>query len=845
MSKSSAFRIALGADAVSIWSSEIFGATESSRVRDFLSRAFAVDEVEDVELRRSRGFGRVRYRALANPARVWQKLSRALRARESVEDGASSAAPAPAVEVDQLYLDAPGSRSIRVSRIGGALSTWRLRQQSPNTLRLSHPVLRNRRDIVFRLEEELASLLGVQEYRASALTAGVTIHFDAATTTAPRLVRELERAWPRLLDGLDGPPSRVRLVAASGLLGLAYTGQYVVPALRPLAVAGVALYSTPNIVNAAKQLTRGQIGVSALYTTGLAFMLVSGLPFTASVMATFMQLWPHLTHRSIVQSQRRIFAVQRRHPSWARLANVDGSEVEVSVDRLVEGDLVTVRSGELVPVDGVIESGAAAVAADVVFGSHRVEDKYPNEPIFAGSRVQDGQLTIRVQGAGARTRASELASLLPRGLLAELPSSLEAERIATRNAKPALAGALLALALKSTPFPAQAIIRPDYATGARIGAQLAAARGLALAFQRGALFRKPAALDRLAQTEVYVLDDSAGLDRRSIEVAVVETVHGVAAELVVGYASAAQRGARNELSQALAAFTSRRGVARPRLEALERKRGVARYRDAEGNTIEVATPEHIAQTGVEVPHFSSRLRRRSATAGDSALASAESGLRPLWVLRNGAVIGVISMSRTGALVGKQLVTALRAHGRVAAGRPTIIYLSRGSERDAGELARALGIQHARGGLSPEAKADVIRALGGKVLWIGDGSSPDTERAIAASTISVSVAPLARAGNDDRADILIPYEGLTRLPHVLQLGRAHANGIEADYQALYTTNLLGVAAALAVGVPPLHVGLLSNLGTGIVYSRHAMVLSRLAFAAEQKRARLVRTSSPEA
>lgn len=844
MSKSSAFRIALGADAVSIWSSELFGATESSRVRDFLSRAFAVDEVEDVELRRSKGFGKVRYRALANPARVWQKLSRALRSSTGdARDTPGSDAPSP-VEADQLYLDVPGSRSIRVSRIGGVLSTWRLRQQSPNTLRLSHPALRNRRDIVFRLEEELASLIGVEQYRASALTAGVSIRFDAAATTAPRLVRELERAWPRLLDGLDGPPSRVRLVAASGLLGLAYTGQYVVPALRPLAVAGVALYSAPNVVNAAKQLTRGQIGVSAMYTTGLAFMLVSGLPFTASVMATFMQLWPHLTHRSIVQSQRRIFAAQRRHSSWARLVSADGSEVEVSLEQLVEGDIVTVRSGELVPVDGVVESGAAAVSADVVFGSHRVEDKYPNEPVFAGSRVHDGQLTIRVQGTATRSRASELASLLPRGLLTDLPSSLEAERIANRNAKPALAGALLALALTRVPFPAQAIIRPDYATGARIGAQLAAARGLALAFQSGVLFRKPAALDRLDQTDVYVLDDSAGLERRSIEVAVVETVDGVSAELVVGYAAAAQRGARTELSQALGAFISRRGVARPKPQAFERKSGVARYGDGEGNTIEVATPERIAQTGVEVPHFSSRLRRRSAVAGATALASAEAGLRPLWVLRNGAVVGVISLSRTGPLVGKRLVAALRAHAQVTPARPRIIYLSRGGEGDAEALARAIGIEHARGGLSPEAKADAIRALGGKVLWIGDGSSPGTEPAIAASATSLSLASLARAG-DDRADISLPYDGLARLPHVLQLGRAHARGLQADYQTLYTTNLLGVAAALAAGVPPLHVGLLSNLGTGIVYSRHAMLLSRLAHAAEQKRARLARSSTPEA
>jgi cation transport ATPase len=836
MTQSSAFRIALGASAVSIWSPEIFGAAESTRVRDFLSRAFAVEEVEDVELRRSKGFGRVRYRALANPARVWQKLGRALRSSDDAAAGEPSQVAAASVDAGPLYLDGPGKRSIRVSRIGEVLSTWRVRQASPNTLRLSHPVLRNRRDIVFRLEEELAALLGVEEYRASALTGTVSIRFDAASTTAARLVRELERAWPRLLDGLDGPPSRARLLAASGLLGLAYTGQYVVPALRPVAVAGVALYSSTNVVSAAKQLTRGQIGVSAMYTTGLAFMLVSGLPFTASVMATFMQLWPHLAHRSIVRSQRRIFAPLRRQPSWARLLSDDGSELAVSVDRLAPGDRVSVRRGEIISVDGVVESGAAAVAADVVLAGGRVEDKYPDDAVLAGSYVRDGQLSIRVRRAGAQTHASGLASLLPRGLLADLPSSLEAERIANRNAKPALAAALLALVATRTPFPAQAIIRPDYATGARIGAQLAVASGLARAFQNGVVFRKPAALDRLARSEVYVIDDSAGLERPSVEVAAVETLREVSAELVVGYAAAAaRRDGRSEQSRALLAFAARRGVSLPKPQAFERLSGVARYRDAEGHTIEVATPEQIAATGVPVPHLPSRLRRRAVARADSALASGEPGLRPLWVLKDGAVLGVISLSRTGASAGRRAVAALRAHAELTATPPHIIYLSRAGRGEARALAGQLGIEHARGGLSPEAKADAIRALGRAVLWIGDGSDPDAGPAIAASTLSLSVAPLSRAA-EDRADILLPNDGLSRLPHVLQLGRSHARSVEADYRTLYATNLLGVAAALTVSIPPLQVGLLSNLGTGIIYSRHAMQLSRLAHAAERRRAR---------
>lgn len=326
MTKSAGLRIALNTDGVSIWSSEIFDSPEPSRVREFLARAFAVQEIEGVELRRAKAFGRIRHGSNANRGQVWRKLSRALSAlAEPRAPSAQHEGHAAAVDARSVFLDGPPRLPVRITRIGNVLSSWRVRHRDDRTLRLWHPILRNRRDIVFRLEEELSSLHGIEAFRASALTASVSIRFDA-TTTAERLALELEKAWPRLLRGLDGPPSRKRLVAASALTGLAYTGQYLVPTLRPIAVAGVVLYGLPNVGKGAKELRQGRVGLSALYSTGLVYLLISGLPFTASLMSTLMQLWPQLSHRKIVSTERRLFIEQRRRPTWARVLNAEGVE---------------------------------------------------------------------------------------------------------------------------------------------------------------------------------------------------------------------------------------------------------------------------------------------------------------------------------------------------------------------------------------------------------------------------------------------------------------------------------------------------------------------------------------
>jgi manganese/zinc-transporting P-type ATPase C len=825
MIKNSALRVALGADGVSIWSSEIFGDSQSPRLRDFLSRAFSVQEVEGVELRRAKSFGRIRYGSLRNPAQVWRKLSRALGAPAS-GDGISSAesdlGPGPGlvrrVDAGLLYLEAPGAKQVRVSRIGDSLSTWQVRRQTDNTLRLWHPVLRNRRDVVFRLEEELAAILGIEDFRASTLTGRVSIRFDNRALTAERIARELEKAWPRLLEGLDGPPSRKRLVAAVGIAGLSFTGQYLVPPLRPVAVAAVALYGAPNVINAAKQLARGQVGVSALYTAGLGMTLATGMPFASSAIAVLMQFWPQLAHRKIVRSQRRIFAGPRRRPISARLPAEDGIEVDVSIDDLQQGDRIVVRHGELVPVDGVVEDGFAAVVADALFGGDQLRDKSQGDAVSAGEFVRDGSLTIRVERTGAQTAASRVASLLPSTPIAGMPSSLEAERIANRNAKPALALAALSFAVTRTLRPSQVLLRPDYATAPRLSAQLSAFHGIASGLQQGVLFRNPAALDRVVQADIFVLDDSAGLERRRVEVSLVQNVEGVSAELVLGYAVAGLRTARTEQSRALMVAATKRKTRVPKADSTSTHAGVTRFRDSRGSAIEVATWPYVAASKLDVPE---RLQTAPVETDQPAL-------RPLWVLRNDRVIGVVRFARNGALVGRQVVAALKAQNE----RARIVYLSGSADAQVQALARKLGIELAHGGLTRAAKLDLLRGFGGKTIWIGDGADRDAHDFAAASTVSISVAPLARA-HEDAADILLPLVGLEGLPAVIDLGRAHARRLIQGYRTVYAANLLAISGAAHPRYIGLYAGLLSNAGTGLIYARQAWELNRLASAVERK------------
>jgi cation-transporting P-type ATPase C len=833
-------RIAPGNEGVSIWSPALFANPSGADSRQFLSRAFSVPEVAAVDIRQADAFGRIHYQSTTEAPGIWRKLSQALRSLGG-RPRASKTDDEPLIEpegVDGLYLEGPPTLPIRVQRVGLLLSTWRLRYESKTRVRLSHPILLNRKDVAYRLEEELAAILGVTDFRTSVLTSSVVVHLDPRLLNLQRLVRRLEASWPKLLDGLEGPPSSKKFVAAVSLLGLAYTGQYLVPALKPLAILGVAAYGFPNVVNGAKQLVRGQIGLPALYTAGLTFMLIGGMPFASTVMAVLMQLWPRLAYGTMTKSQRRLFAVHRQRATWARVVQEDGLEIEVDIDTLSAGDLVTIQQGEVVPVDGVITEGLAAIDEEALSGTAGAQDKTTGDSVYAATFVRAGRITVRVEKVGLDTVAGIIGAQLPHGKL-ELPSSVEAEKSANNMAKPALALAGVSLFTTQLMRPSQAYIRPDYATGPRLSAQLAALHDIGDGLHQGIFFRDPAAVDRIAATDVYVFDDSTALERRRIEVGDIIALAGVARHLVLSYATAAFPAFQNERAGALLAKSLEAGVPLPEIFQRVRQAGVIRYRDKEGHQVDIAAPAYITARGTRVPDSIADALTAFSTGRKKSELPDEVPLRPLWVLRDDKVLGVVTFHRQGEWEGKEIIETLQARNK----RARFIYISSHAQARAESIANKIGITTVLGELDAQEKARTLEKLGRRTMWIGDGSLADSLPAIEAGTVSVSLAGADKISSD-AANIILFQPSLRGIVPVRRVGRGHRARIESAYRAIYTANLLAVAGGFFGGFGSLESGLTSNMGTGYVYASYRRLLHNLIARIEAKRARLLLPASEE-
>jgi cation transport ATPase len=804
----------------------IFGGDNDANARRFLERAFSLPEVRRAVVRREQGLIDLVLEPLADASYVWRRLGALLRRP-------LTAKIAGAVRADRIPLHAPAAGlPVRVNRAGGGLTTFQVRAVSSEWLRIGHPLLR-RRDVRGRLHTLLRSTYGVQEVRGAGLWASVVVVYDQRLIDTDQLLRLLDDSWSFLLQGPPVAPPTKKLFIAGALVALAFTGQFLRLALRPWATAAVALYSLPNAIRAIRDLKHGQIGVPATASVSLGFLLWTGMPFASSVMATFAQLWPALANGLAARIEHRLFAEYHRRLAWARLTIATDRDARIELADLRLGTTVWARKGDIIPVDGEVLEGSAAIDEHILTCARGAVDRTVGDTVFAGALVRDGAIAIRAQRVGEATSAAALSRALPYGAVSDLPSSAEAERVANRNAKPALVLAGLFLLATRTPRLSQVAIRPDYASAPRLSSHLSALRAVAESLEAGALIRNPSALDRLLAADVCIIDDGVDFAAREVQVEDVKSDSWTAGAEALALAAAALVES-DPRARALRQESERVRSFAPPARGQHRIAGASLFVDESGSVVTVATPD-FALRNLRTP-ASNVLRVLRAEAG---VIGSDPATRALAVARGRDILGVIRFNRRGPLLAADSVSALRRQMP----KVQFVHFSSGSQDVAETRTDSIGLDAVFGGLDLAAKVRALRSISSHAIWIGDGGDLKSASVRAAATVTVSAAGI-EALPRDVADIVLLRGDLASLVVARRLAEHRLDRLKDDYRVVYFANLAALAGGVFAGFGSLRAGLTSNLGSAAVFLSHWRSLNRLAARAEREAEASHRTSAGE-
>ncbi|MDP9890113.1 heavy metal translocating P-type ATPase [Pseudarthrobacter enclensis] len=539
----------------------------------------------------------------------------------------------------------------------------------------------------------------------------------------------------------------------------------------------------------------GLTGVLPDYPTA-AFFAVTVLIMNYHIFSEWLSL---LVKTRSSQSVRKLLDLQ---PDLARLVTVDGAEAEVPVEQVRVGDLVRVRPGERIPLDGRVRDGVSAVDVSLVTGEPVPVDAGPGDQVVGGSVNGTGTLRVQVSATGAEgflaqvIRHVEDARALKPGILHLVDRILRVytPTILTISAVALLGWLAGSWALTGEPdvrravFAALSVLVMGYPCAVGIAAPLAIVRGAGTAADKGIVMRTGEAFQTFRQVRTIVLDKTGTLTEGKPAVTATEPATGTAHELLA-LAAAAEQHSEHPLGRAIVNAARDRAITPAPAWEFESVTGSGVRAMIGGAVVLAGSPAFLTAEGVALSGLVHRIDQFEA-AGNTVIG----------IARDGRALGVIALADRLRPDAAAAVESMRAAGL----EPVLV--TGDNERAARRVAEQTGISDVRAGVRPEGKAGIVRELqagGTRVAMVGDGIND------APALMQADVGIAAGAGTDiavESADIVLLREDVA--------GVMDARTISDSAYRRTRTNVALAFAFNGIGVP--------LAATGLVYPVWAMI-----------------------
>ncbi|MBX6329108.1 MAG: cation-translocating P-type ATPase [Pseudolabrys sp.] len=595
-------------------------------------------------------------------------------------------------------------------------------------------------------------------------------------------------------------------------LGLTAVTPWLVGLLALVLIFGVARHI---LYMAAQALRRGILNQHVLLELGAfaglfggAIGLVfhpAGYPtapfFAVSVMVTTYHLFSEWL--SLIVKTRSSQAVKRLldlQPDMARLVR-DGREVEVPIETVAVGDLVRIRPGERVPVDGEVVEGHSSVDQSLVTGEPLPIERIAGDTVTGGSINGTGTLLVRASAVGdasflrrvarevedARALKPGLLHLVDRVLVIYTPTVLAVAVLAVIGwiAVPWLVG--VAPDIQRAVFAGLSVLVMGYPCAVGISAPLSIVRGAGEAAEHGILMRTGEAFQGYRLVKRIVFDKTGTLTEGRPTLHEIEPAAGSADELLA-IAAAAEAASEHPLADAITTAAFARGVTPPGVSEFEAVAGQGVQARIEGRLVLVGSPVFLQRHGISLAPIAARIAALEAAGRTVIVVGCE-----------GELIGLLGL---GDVIRQEAAAAIKALQE--AGLQTAL-VTGDNERAARRVANEVGIADVHAGVLPGEKAELIRRLQqhGRVAMVGDGIND------APALMQADVGIAMGGGTDiaiDSADIIVLNNRLDSVVKAREISRRSYSKMLQNVSLAFLFNGIGVPLA----------------ATGLVYPVWAMV-----------------------
>ncbi len=551
------------------------------------------------------------------------------------------------------------------------------------------------------------------------------------------------------------------------------------------------------------------VGTSAAYLYSLAAIVFpsffeaaglagqGGVPLyfdTATAIITLILLGRFLEARARLHTSDAIRRLVGLAPRTARVVR-DGAEIDVPIPEVRVGDIVRVRPGESIAVDGVVVDGASGVDESMITGESLPVSKRLDDLVIGGTLNTTGTLTFRATRVGAETVLARIIRLVSAAQGSRAPIQRLADVVTGVFVPAVLALAALTfvawfafgpgpafnLALLNT--VAVLIIACPCALGLATPTSIMVGTGKGA--EAGVLFRNAEALERLGSVRAVVLDKTGTLTEGRPRVTdIVRLADGPAEDRLLALTAAAERGSEHPLADAIVREAlEHRGLAIPEASGFEATAGGGITARVDGVAVQVGRPGFLESAGIDVSPLRLEADRLAAD-----------GKTPVLVALDGRAVGVVAIADTLKPGSIEAVAALHGLGLEVA------MLTGDNRRTAEAIGRAVGIDRILADVRPDGKAAAVRSLqaeGKPVAMVGDGVNDAP--ALASAEVGIAMG----TGTDvaiDSADVTLMSGDLRGLVTAIALSRATMRNIRQNLFWAFAYNVVLIPVAMGALYP---------------------------------------------
>jgi Cd2+/Zn2+-exporting ATPase/Cu+-exporting ATPase len=574
----------------------------------------------------------------------------------------------------------------------------------------------------------------------------------------------------------------------AGMLGLGNT----VARFDVIALVATLAGGYPIFKEAVANLLARRMTMELSMTIALAAALAIGEFFTALVIVLFVLVAEVLEGLTVGRGRRAIKDLLDLLPRQAVVRRGSGTQ-EIGAAEVQVGDVVLVKPGARVPVDGVVVAGNSFVDQAPITGESLPVEKLPGSSVYAGTINQSGVIEVRTEGIGRDTAFGKIIETVERAEQSRAPIQKTADRLAGYLVYFAIGCAALTFVVTQDVRSTISVVIVAGACGIAAGTPLAVLGAIGRAARQGAIIKGGLFLEALGTVDTIVLDKTGTLTLGNPEVTGVHPCEGATPESVVRAAAVAEARSEHPLGKAVLRKAAAMSLPVSEPERFEYAPGKGIACSLDGEQIVVGSRAFLQERQVDLP---------MSVSGNGPASE-------MLVGRNGRLLGSLRIEDALRPEAVRALAALRTMGL------RTVLLTGDTEAIAEVVGKRLGLDEVHAELLPEekvARIKALRAAGRRVAMVGDGINDAP--ALTEATVGVAMG----SGTDvarESADVVLLGNDLLKFVETVQVARR--------CRRIIWFNFAGTLAVASLGMGLAAFGLLNPLFAAFIH-----VSSELAF-----------------